>query len=112
MSSVRTVNTRRSAKQFARGQRGGIFTTSMPAIAKHGVERGRELSGAVADQEPELGGALLGLPVACGDQRGAAEGYERKRSHSRGGLDRAAHEAAVDAHLTGSRTLSGARTGP
>ena len=28
------------------------------------------------------GGALLGLPVACGEQRGAAEGYKRKRTHS------------------------------
>src|SRR3954471_5486964 len=34
VTSVRTVNTRRSAKQFARGHRGGILTTSMPASAK------------------------------------------------------------------------------
>ena len=27
--TVRTVNTKGSAKQFARGQRGGIFTTSV-----------------------------------------------------------------------------------
>src|SRR4051795_13170565 len=33
VNSVRTVNTRRSAKQFARGHRGGILTTSMPASA-------------------------------------------------------------------------------
>src|SRR4051794_16839454 len=33
VSSVRTVLTRRSAKQFARGQRGGILTTSIPASA-------------------------------------------------------------------------------
>jgi hypothetical protein len=33
VSSVRTVNTRRSAKQFARGHRGGILITSMPAPA-------------------------------------------------------------------------------
>jgi hypothetical protein len=33
VSSVRTVNPRRSAKQFARGHRGGILTTSMPAPA-------------------------------------------------------------------------------
>src|SRR3954447_15342650 len=31
VSSVLTVSTKRSAKQFARGQRGGIFTLSMPA---------------------------------------------------------------------------------
>ena len=58
MSSVRTVNTRRSAKQFARGHRGGIFTTSMPESASTVSNEARELSGAVADQEPELGGAL------------------------------------------------------
>ena len=33
VTSVRTVNTKRSAKQLARGQRGGILTTSMPASA-------------------------------------------------------------------------------
>ena len=33
MTSVRTVNTNRSAKQFARGHRGGILTTSIPASA-------------------------------------------------------------------------------
>ena len=34
VTSVRMVRTRRSAKQFARGHRGGILTTSMPASAK------------------------------------------------------------------------------
>jgi hypothetical protein len=33
VTSVRTVSTKRSAKQFALGQRGGILTTSMPASA-------------------------------------------------------------------------------
>jgi hypothetical protein len=33
VTSVRTVNTKRSAKQFARGHHGGIFTASMPASA-------------------------------------------------------------------------------
>jgi hypothetical protein len=33
VTSVRMVDTRRSAKQFARGHRGGIFTTAMPASA-------------------------------------------------------------------------------
>ena len=33
VTSVRTVNTRHSAKQFARGHRGGILTTSIPAVA-------------------------------------------------------------------------------
>jgi hypothetical protein len=31
VTSVRIVKTMRSAKQFARGQRDGILTTSMPA---------------------------------------------------------------------------------
>ena len=51
------VNTRRSAKQFARGQRGGMFTTSMPASASN-VSNEAANCPAVADQEPELGGAL------------------------------------------------------
>ena len=33
VTSVGMVNTRRSAKQFARGHRGGIVTTAMPASA-------------------------------------------------------------------------------
>ena len=33
VTSVWTVITKRSAKQFARGHRGGILTTSMPASA-------------------------------------------------------------------------------
>jgi hypothetical protein len=53
VSSVRKVNTRRSAKQFARGHRGGILTTGDARIREHRVERGRELSRAVADEEPE-----------------------------------------------------------
>ena len=57
VTSVRTVNTKRSAKQFARGHRGGILTTSTPASADR-VERGRELSGPIADEEPKPGGVL------------------------------------------------------
>ena len=33
VTSARTVRTKRSAKQFARGHRGGIFTIAMPASA-------------------------------------------------------------------------------
>ena len=33
VTSARTVNTNRSAKQFARGHRGGILTASLPASA-------------------------------------------------------------------------------
>jgi hypothetical protein len=46
-------------------------------------------------------GALLGLPIPSRHQGGAAEGDEWKRAHSRGGLDRAAHETAVDTHQAG-----------
>ena len=54
VGSVRAVRTKRSARQFARGQRGGFLTTSIPAAAsQHRVERGRELSRAIADEEPE-----------------------------------------------------------
>jgi hypothetical protein len=53
VTSVRTVNTKRSAKQFARGHRGGILTTSIPASRHDRVERRRELTGPVADEEPE-----------------------------------------------------------
>ncbi len=59
MSSVVAVGTNRWAKQFARGQRGGIFTVSIPDVGEDGVERGGELAGAVADEEPECGGAVL-----------------------------------------------------
>ena len=76
MSSVLAVRTKRSAKQFARGQRGGIFTPSYACAGHDGVECGGELSDAVADEEPEPGGAfaevheevagLLGGPGSVG----------------------------------------------
>jgi len=34
VTSVRTVNTKRSAKQFARGHRGGILTTTTLSCRK------------------------------------------------------------------------------
>jgi hypothetical protein len=40
------------------GLRGGIFTALMPALARTGVEGSGELAGPVADQEPELCGAV------------------------------------------------------
>jgi len=52
------VNTKRSAKQFARGHRGGIFTTSIPASAMTASQRGRELTGPIAGEEPKPGGTL------------------------------------------------------
>jgi hypothetical protein len=58
VTSVRTVNTKRSAKQFARGHRGGIFTTSMPASASTASNRRRELTGPIADEEPKPSNVL------------------------------------------------------
>ena len=52
------VNTRRSAKQFALGQRGGILTTSIPASASI-ASNGCELPGSIADEEPEPGNTLV-----------------------------------------------------
>jgi hypothetical protein len=54
VSSVRTVNTNRSATQF-RPRTPRLDLDDLDArIGEHRVERGRELSGAVADEEPEL----------------------------------------------------------
>ena len=55
-----------SAKAFARGQRGGILSASDPRIGEDSVERCGELAGAVADQEPEVGGARRGPSGGCG----------------------------------------------
>jgi hypothetical protein len=60
VSSVLAVSTKRSAKQFALGYRGGIFTTAFDAGAgQDGIEGGGELAGTVADEEPECGGAVV-----------------------------------------------------
>jgi hypothetical protein len=56
VTSVRTVNTKRSAKQFARGHRGGILTTSIPASAMTASKT--QLTGPVPDEEPEPGGTF------------------------------------------------------
>jgi len=58
VTSVRTVSTNRSAKQFARGHRGGILTTLDARVRQDRVERGRELPGPIADQEPKPGGTV------------------------------------------------------
>jgi hypothetical protein len=50
---VRTVNTKRSAKQFARGQWGGILTTSIPVSANTASNEAANWAGAIADEEPE-----------------------------------------------------------
>jgi hypothetical protein len=53
VSSVRTVNTRRSAKQFGpRAPRWDLDHLDN-CIGQHRVERGRELSGSVPDEELE-----------------------------------------------------------
>ena len=44
MSSVLAVRTKRSAKQFARGPRGGIFTMSIPAGGVDAVDSGPDLA--------------------------------------------------------------------
>jgi len=76
VSSVLAVSTNRSAKQFARGQRGGIFHYRDAHVGQDRVERRGELAGSIADEEPELGGAvtkvqdkvasLLGSPGSIG----------------------------------------------
>jgi hypothetical protein len=48
----------RSAKQFVRGQRGGIFAMSIPAPAWT-ASNGGELAGPVADEESDGGGAVV-----------------------------------------------------
>ena len=61
MSSVLTVNTKRSAKQFALGQRGGILTTSIPASASTASNDAANLAAPIAYQELETGSALAVL---------------------------------------------------
>ena len=72
MSSVLAVSTKRSAKQFARGQRGGIFTVSIPAPARTASNdavnwparsrtRNRKRGGAVVEVHQQVAG-LLGGP--------------------------------------------------
>ena len=51
--SARAVRTHLSAKQFARGVRGGIFTTFTPSLAKIASKTFGELGVAVPDQESE-----------------------------------------------------------
>ena len=58
MSSVLAVRTNRSAKQFARGQCWNLHGVD-PDAGEDGVERGGELAGAVADEEPERGGTVV-----------------------------------------------------
>lgn len=49
--SARTLRTKRSANAFARGVRGGVFTTSMPSAANTASKGRGELGVAVADQK-------------------------------------------------------------
>jgi hypothetical protein len=59
VSSVLAVSTKRSAKQFARGHRGRDLDGVDPGAGQDGIERRGELAGAVADEEPERGGAVV-----------------------------------------------------
>ncbi len=56
---VRAVRTKRSSKQFARGQRGGILTTLMQASAMTASNDAANCPGVVADEEPESGEVLI-----------------------------------------------------
>jgi hypothetical protein len=53
------VGTNRSAKQFALGPRGWILTVLIPALARTALEDGGVLTGAIADEEPEGGRAVV-----------------------------------------------------
>src|SRR6478609_3522078 len=55
-----TVNTKCSAKQFARGPRGGILAILDNRVRQHRAEGGRELSGAMTEEE--RGQPLAGPP--------------------------------------------------
>ena len=57
--SRRRVPIQRSAIAFARGARAGVRMIRMSALFEDGVEGGGELAVPVADQEPELGGAVV-----------------------------------------------------
>ena len=79
MSSAQRVGANRSAKQFARGQRGGIRTTSDAHIGQDSIERRRELTGPVADQEPELSDAIAKLHHEVADLLGSPPAVRIRR---------------------------------
>ena len=76
VSSALRVRTNRSAKQFARGKKRRNSHHVDTGIGQDSIERRGELSGAVSDEESELGDAiaeihhqiadLLGGPSAIG----------------------------------------------
>jgi hypothetical protein len=57
VTSVRTVNTKRSAKQFPRTPRRDLEYFD-PRVSHDRVERSRKLTGPIADEEPEPGGTF------------------------------------------------------
>ena len=59
MSSVLAVRTNRSAKQFALGHRGGIFTALMPAPARTVSKVVVNWPARSRTREPEGGGAVV-----------------------------------------------------
>ena len=71
MSSVLAVRTKRSAKQFApRASRWDLHGVDAGA-GQEGVERCGELAGAVADEEPEGGGAVVEVDQQEGEEDSA-----------------------------------------
>jgi hypothetical protein len=52
------VRTQRPASAVGRGLRGGIVTTSIPALAEHRRGRAGELPGPIPDQDPGLPGMI------------------------------------------------------
>lgn len=70
--SVLAVSAKRSAKQFACGHPGGIFTVSIPGAGQDGVEGGGELSCFAV-----LRALVLGLPVVTTRRRRVVRGSWR-----------------------------------
>ena len=99
VTSVRMVNTKRSAKQFARGHRGGIFTTSIPASAMTASQRGRELTGPIAGEEPKPGGTLAEVhhEVASLPRGPRPVGMPRHAQHMQVAVADLEHEQDVEA---------------
>ena len=71
VTSIPAVSTNRFAKALARGLRGGIFTASMPTLARTASERCGELPGSVADQETEIRGPVTEVHQEVADLLGS-----------------------------------------
>ena len=71
MRTVLAISTNRSAKQFARGHRSGIFTVSIPGAGQHAVKRGGEMGGSVAVRNRNL---VARSPRSISSPRGLLHG--------------------------------------